>query len=346
MIFQDIFIDEYYRIVHAYDNDGFDAYVAIHNVNLGVAVGGCRALEYDSPGEALKDALRLAKGMTYKNAMAGLPYGGGKAVINGKPTPTNMKKFAEVMNYVNRDDVVYITAGDMNTGPAELDVLSDHTEFVNHTKGPQADSGMATAFGVYQAMLGACDALERSIRNQEVSISGYGKVGSRLSDFLLKDKIPHSVSDINPISHEKYVPSLLGAGSVGRAHTYGTIWAPCAGGGAVNERNITDIPQGHIICGGANNQLDQEGSEIYDLGVMLLIRNITYIPDYVANAGGVIIIMSRGKQLVDLEYDSPEVMPRLLKIRETARRIALESRETGIPSQIIADAMAERIIYG
>ena len=341
MIYQDIFINGYYRIVHAYDNDGFDAYVAIHNVNLGVAVGGCRALEYDSPGEALEDAMRLAKGMTYKNAMAGHSYGGGKAVINGKPTPENMKKFADVMNYVNSEDVVYITAGDMNTGPAELDILSDHTEFVNHTKGPQADSGMATAFGVYQAMLGACDALETSMGYQEVSISGYGKVGSRLSNFLLKDEIPHSISELNPISHEQFVPNLLGIGSVGRAHTYGTIWAPCAGGSAVNERNIADIPEGHIICGGANNQLEYE-----DLGVMLMVRNITYVPDYIANAGGVIIIMSRGKKLVDLEYDSPEVLPRLKKIRETVRRIVIESNETGKPTQMIADAMAERIIYG
>ena len=341
MIFQDIFIDEYYRIVHAYDNDGFDAYVAIHNINLGVAVGGCRALEYDSPGEALEDALRLAKGMTYKNAMAGHLYGGGKAVINGKPTPENMKKFAEVMNYVNSQGTIYITAGDMNTGPDELDILSEYTEFVNHTKGPQKDSGMATAFGVYQAMLGACDALERSLHDQEVSITGYGKVGRRLSDFLLKSEVPHSVADVNPISHELYVPGLLGAGSVGMAHTYGNIWSPCAGGSAVNNQNIASIPEGHIICGGANNQLDNE-----DLGHMLMVKNVTYVPDYVANAGGVIIIMSRGKKLVDLEYNSPEVMPRLMNIRKTVQRIVLESHETGKPSHLIADAMAEEIIYG
>ena len=332
---QELDIDGYDRVIHGYD-ECFDAYIAVHNINLGVAIGGCRAIEYPTTDDALKDALSLAKGMTYKNAMAGLPNGGGKSVINGLPTEENLMKFAEMMNYINEEGRIYMTGGDMNTGLKQLEFLNKYTEFVYC--GGNTDSGQATAQGVYQAIKGAVKALGGDMNKQIYSILGYGKVGKRLSDFMVQDNLYHMVADVTPVNPEDYIPSLRGQASVSNSHFAGNVWIPCAAGGAINDITAPSLPENSLVCGGANNQLAHP-----DIMRQLEARNVTYVPDYVANAGGVIIIAVRGTDNLDLEYDSPVVAEKLNKIGETVHDIVKESLETGVSTDIIANSMAERI---
>ena len=176
----------YHRVIEAIDTD-FHAIVCIHNINLGPALGGCRVTQYKDRDEHLRDALRLGTGMTYKNALAGLNMGGGKAAINA-PKATNevLEKFAKVMDYINQDGIEYITAGDVGTGPNEIAYLGTLTEFVNGQQLGQ-DSGYATAYGVYMSMIGALKFHNRELRKQQIFIEGLGKVGMRLTKFLKND---------------------------------------------------------------------------------------------------------------------------------------------------------------
>lgn len=333
---EDIKVEGFHRVLHGWDDDGFDSYIVVHNVNLGVAIGGCRALEYGSTEEALEDALRLAKGMTYKNALAGLDFGGGKSVINGKPTMKNLIKFSKLMDYINKDEEIYYTAGDMNTGPAELDIIKQHTKYINHC--PEAtDSGMATAFGVFQALKGALDVCQTPIEEESISIHGFGKVGRRLSEFMVKNGIKHTVADIHPISPEVLIPEVRGVMSPSISHRGVSVWMPCAAGGAITTQIVDDMERNAIICGGANNQLSDDTVERY-----MEDKGMIYVPDYLANAGGVIIISKRGNEFVDLEYDSPDVIEKLLMIRHVTKQIINEHVNTRTSTSVLANELAEQ----
>ena len=184
MKYFEIDVEGYERVVEAIDESGFRAIVGIHNTNRGVALGGCRVMTYESRDAQLQDALNLSKGMTYKAALAGLALGGGKATINAPVADKDtLQKFAEVMEYINIDGAQYITAGDVGTGPKEVQLLSSLTPFVNGQHLGE-DSGYATAYGVYMAMLGALEFHNRTIRKQFVCVEGLGKVGARLVKFI------------------------------------------------------------------------------------------------------------------------------------------------------------------
>ena len=332
--------DGYERVVQGVDNTtGLEAIVAIHNTNLGPALGGCRAMPYDNSGAQLKDVLRLSKGMTYKSALAGLDLGGGKSTINTRGselTDDMLKSFGEMLNDINSSGDLYYTAGDIGTSTGHLAELAKHTRFVNGDQG--TDSGIATAYGVFAAARGALRFHHDQWDLQSVSISGLGKVGDRLAKFV-GEQNPSAMflSDIDSWTKRQTVMRRGGTmGNVEDAHVGVTMYMPCAVGGTVNERTINEMANGTIICGAANNQLDTD-----DAAAFLRRKGISYVPDYLANAGGVIIVTSRGRDLVDLEYDSPEILPKLDQLDSVTYDILDRADRENKSTVEIANRMAE-----
>ena len=335
--------DDYHLILHGQDHvTGLDAIVAVHNINLGPALGGCRAVTYDSSEKHLQDALNLSEGMTYKNSLAGLDLGGGKTALNlhgKKLTEDMLKSLGDLLNEVNKYGHIYTTAGDVGTSNADLEILSKYTDAVQGFEG--SDSGIATAYGVYRSMLGALKFRGQSIKNQMISISGFGKVGKRLGKFAADAGAFVIASDVvdpfekTPFGHHDF-PENHGYTSVDNAPGEGTVFSPCALGGAINSMSLNKMQDGKLICGGANNQLYSPA-----MNDLLAEKNIDYVPDYLANAGGVIIISTRGNKLVDLEYDDPKVLPKLDNLSQVTFDVLFHSAKDGVPTSIVANKMAE-----
>lgn len=336
-------IHGYERVIHGVDTEvGLDAIIAIHNTNLGTALGGCRMMKYSSHEAHLADVLALSKGMTYKNAMAGLALGGGKSAINLTPTDgvkseVLIQRFCAFLTYVNSEGEIYVTSGDIGSGPAELELMAKYTKFVQGQDG--SDSGTATAYGVFNAMLGALDHTKRDVADTTVAINGLGKVGSRLAKFLHNAGAKLIVADYDAELAKK-VAEEFGAEVRDYRQIHRSVcdvYAPCAVGGAINDFTIDEL-QCSIVCGGANNQLATP-----EMGQRLMERDILYVPDYISNAGGVIIVEKRGSQYIDCEYEHPEIKPNLERIRETVKKIMKESHNTGVEPALVADHMAERV---
>ena len=323
------------RLIEATDDTGFRALVAIHNTNLGVALGGCRVKSYSSYGEQLRDVLALSKGMTYKAALAGLPLGGGKATINAPVADKDtLAKFAEVMDYINKDGVQYITAGDVGTGPQEVALLARLTEFVNGQHLGE-DSGYATAYGVYMAMMGALKFHNRDIRKQSVGIMGLGKVGLRLNKFLHREAKSVFVMDPSKEAVQKAV-NLYEATPVADKNTliqHSTVYSPNALGGDLDLGTLELLTPGDIVCGGANNQFYTD-----ELNVAYAGKGVTVVPDYLANAGGIIIVKEGMK---DGSYRDPDVMEKLKGVMHTTEEVLWRAREEKHTPMFIAQVMAE-----
>ena len=330
MIFTELQIDDYHRVIRATDKD-FCAIVGIHNINLGPALGGCRVMAYDSEEAQLEDALRLSKGMTYKNALAGLKCGGGKATINApKATAEVLDKFAKVMDHINKDSVEYITAGDVGTGPMEVAHLRERTEYVNGQQLGQ-DSGFATAYGVYMSMVGALKFHNRDLRKQQIFIEGLGKVGMRLHNFLKNEA--KTVFTYDPV---KSTGTPVADKATGLR--YAGVYAPCALGGSLDWTAYETLTAGDIVCGGANNIfLDSE------MDVAYAGKGITVVPDYLANAGGVIIV---NEGFNDAVWDDPPIMEKLRQLQFTTEEVLWRARDEKYTPTFIANKMAEEIFNG
>ena len=336
----EIKVDDYERVVQGTcDTTGLEAIVAVHNTNLGPAMGGCRAMRYDNSGAQLKDVLRLSKGMTYKSALAGLNLGGGKSTINirdGELTDDMLKAFGDMLNDINSAGDLYFTAGDIGTSTSHLAELAKHTRFVNGDQG--TDSGVATAYGVFAAASGALRFHDDQWALQSVSIAGLGKVGDRLAGFVGAEKpAAMFLSDIDSWTKRQTVMRRGGTvGSVEDAHVGVTMYMPCAIGGTINERTINQMANDTIICGAANNQLDTDEATAF-----LRSKGITYVPDYLANAGGVIIVTRRGRDYTDLEYDHEEIKPKLDALADVTYNVLDEADRTGKSTVEVANRMAE-----
>ena len=347
MELKELKIEGYKRVVEVADDfSGLHAIVAIHNTNLGPALGGTRAVTYDTRASMLDDALNLSKGMTYKSALAGPKRGGGKSTINlhgGELTNDMLIAFGNGLNEINKDEHMYTAAGDVGTTTDHLAIVGSVTQYVAGTEG--TDSGIATAYGVYMAMKGALRFLDRDPAEEQLSILGVGKVGKRLMNFAKGDMQKTYIADVDSIyAHTVRNEEVLNGYNVDVAaaqvaHWNGTIFAPCALGGVINRRSIAAIPTHTLICGGANNQIDvsEEGA----LASLLMAEKCAYVPDYLANAGGVIIIEARGNKFPDLEYDNLAVMPKLERLAETAYEVLSRAKQEKKFSSVIADRMAE-----
>jgi leucine dehydrogenase len=322
------------------DNDtGLRAIIAVHNTILGPALGGTRVWTYNNELEALNDVLRLSRGMTYKNSLAGLNLGGGKAVIIGDSRKIKsealMRRFGKFVNSLGGN---YITAEDVGITPADMVYVNMETKHVVGLPGKSGDPSPVTAHGVYVGMK-AC-AKEQfgtdSLAGRKISVQGVGHVGEYLVESLTKEGAQVFISDVYE-SALKRVSEKYGAKVVGVDEIYDLdvdIYAPCALGATINDKTLERL-KCSIIAGSANNQLKSE--EIH--GQQVMEKGIIYAPDYAINSGGVINCYC---EISNFSYDW--ALSKAEDIYTTIAEIVKRSRNENIPTYQIANKMAEERI--
>ncbi|RMH45718.1 MAG: Glu/Leu/Phe/Val dehydrogenase [Gammaproteobacteria bacterium] len=330
--------DDHEQIVFCSDPDsGLKAIICIHNTNLGPAVGGCRMWEYNTDEGALVDALRLSRGMSYKNAMAGLAMGGGKSVIIGNPkTMKSEALFRAFGRFVESLGGKYITAEDVGITPDDMAIVNKETRHVLGLEGKSGDPSPVTAYGVYRGMQAAVKhRLGRdSLEGIRVAVQGVGHVGYYLCRHLAEEGAQLVVCDINKESVDRVV-NEFGATPVDVNDIYAQdvdVYAPCALGATINDDTIPRL-KASIVAGAANNQLAEDRH-----GEVLKRRGILYAPDYVINAGGIINVS------FEENYDREKALRKVDEIYNTLMQIFETSDKTGRPTNFIADELArERI---
>lgn len=322
---------------------GLQAIIAIHSTALGPAAGGCRRWTYASEADALTDVLRLSRGMTYKNAVAGLPFGGGKAVIlAAESAPKSAQLFAAFGRAVDSLAGRYITAEDVGMSVTDMRHIGEHTQYVSGL--PQSDGSAGgdpspwTALGVFLGIEAAVK--ERlgkdSVNGLTVAVQGVGHVGSHLCHLLHEAGASLLVADVNRDSLAKISAELPVdiVASTKILYADADVLAPCALGNILTSATIPKI-KAQVIAGAANNQLSTQND-----GARLRKRNILYAPDYVINAGGIINVSHEyhGNSSEDrVRSDIDQIPGRLQAIFAAAN-------ETGRSTDELADKMARRLI--
>jgi leucine dehydrogenase len=315
---------------------GYRGIIAIHSTTLGPALGGTRFWRYGSDEEALIDALRLARGMTYKNAVAGLNLGGGKAVIIGDNRTTNREMlFRAHGRFVESLGGRYVTAEDVGTSTADMDYVHMETDYVAGLAGRSGDPSPVTAHGVFRAIQASAKWRwgSDSLKGKTVIVQGAGNVGYYLCRELQQAGAKIVVTDIDA-ERVGRVTSEVGARGVEPEEIYaqpGDIFAPCALGAVINDDTIPQLKV-EIVAGGANNQLLEERH-----GDELERRDVLYAPDYVANAGGVINVYS---ELAG--WDTERAKRKAGEIYETILGVFEIAKSDKIPTYEAADRLAER----
>ena len=320
------------------DQSGLRAIVAIHSTALGPALGGTRFFPYHSENEALQDVLRLAKGMTYKAAAAGLDLGGGKAVIIGDPRREKTEELLRAYGrFVETLGGRYITAEDVGTALDDMDVVRRESRWVtgcSHTYGGSGDPSPVTAYGVLQGIR-ACllEAFgEASLETRTVAVQGVGKVGYALCGYLVQAGAQVTIADIDVDNLARAVSDFgVETVPIEKVHQLDVdIFCPCALGGAVNDDTLTEL-NCRIIAGSANNQLarDELGDKLRDVGIL-------YAPDFVINAGGLINVEDELRG-----YDQQRAMKRVEGIYRQLQRIFAMARERNISTARAAMEYAE-----
>ena len=320
---------------------GLRAIVAIDSTVLGPSLGGTRFLPYDSEGAAFLDVLRLAHGMTYKHTLAGNDLGGGKGVIIGDPATLRSDGLLLAYGqFINRLGGRYITAEDVGTTTADMDLLHTVTRFatgVSQDKGGSGDPSPATAWGVLHAMHAVAERLwgTPSLEGRHVAVSGIGKVGTSLVGHLRDQGARVTVSDVRAEA-VRFAADTYGAAVAPDPATVHTIdcdiFSPCALGAVLNVETIP-VLRCAAVCGAANNQLAEEAD-----ADRLAERGILYVPDYVANAGGVININDEAK---GLPYDRDAALARVTRIHQTVLEVFQIAEAKGVTTAEAADHLAE-----
>ncbi|HEX6316986.1 MAG TPA: Glu/Leu/Phe/Val dehydrogenase dimerization domain-containing protein, partial [Gemmatimonadaceae bacterium] len=306
-------------------SSGYRGIIAIHDTTLGPALGGTRFWNYQSDEEAVFDVLRLARGMTYKNAVAGLNLGGGKAVIIGDNRTTRREMiFRAHGRFVESLGGRYITAEDVGTSTADMDFVHMETDYVAGLEAKSGDPSPVTARGVFRAIQASARTRwgSESVAGKTVIVQGLGNVGQFLCRELQAAGATLVVTDIDRTRVER-ATSEFGARAVDPAAIYsqkGDIFAPCALGGIINDETIPQL-QVEIVAGGANNQLLEERH-----GDELERREILYAPDFVANAGGVINVYGEVAG-----WTRDRALRKADEIFETTLGVFEIAREQGIP---------------
>jgi len=317
---------------------GYRGIIAIHSTVLGPALGGTRFWNYRSDEEALVDCLRLARGMTYKAAVAGLNLGGGKSVILGDNRTTRREAlFRAHGRHVESLKGRYITAEDVGTSTSDMEYIKAETNQVTGLIGKSGDPSPVTAYGVYRGMK-ACAAYRYGsdrLAGKTVALQGCGSVGYHLAQLLHAEGAKLVCADIDP-QRVKRVVDEWGATAVAPSEIYGVpadVFAPCAMGAVINDDTIRRL-EVEIVAGGANNQLAEDRH-----GDLLEERHITYAPDYVINGGGLINVNA------ELHGWSPErARSKAGEIYDTILRVFEIARDEAIPSYRAADRLAEQRI--
>lgn len=317
---------------------GLKAIIAIHDTTLGPSCGGTRIWPYATEEEALRDALRLSRAMTYKSATAGLNMGGGKGVIIADPN--SQKTEALLRAYGRFVDTLggrYLTTTDVGSTGRDLEVVSQETEYVVGlplSLGGSGDTSIMTGLGVYMGMK-AC-AVETwgadSLRGKRVAMQGFGKVAYHTAQHLLDEDAEVVVTDVYPGALDK--ARDMGLEVVAPEDIYDVqcdIFSPCALGGVINGNTIPRLTC-RIVAGGANNQLlsDADGEELHRRGIL-------YAPDYVVNAGGIINVSAE----VGITYNPDLAREKTERIYEVMERVIHTSKREEIPTFMAADRLAE-----
>ena len=330
--------DDHEQVVFCSDEaSGLKAIIAVHSTKLGPAVGGCRMWDYASDEEALVDALRLSKGMTYKNAMAGLKMGGGKSVIIGDAKTIKsealFKAFGEALNGLNGR---YLSAEDVNITTNDIAIANTVTPFVTGTEGKSGNPGPFTALGTF---LGVKASVKHKLNRDDltglkVAVQGLGSVGYGLCEHLHKAGAILFVSDINQAALDK-AATELGATIVGLDEIYDQdvdVYAPCALGASINDDTIKRL-KASVVAGCANNQLAEPRHD-----QALVDSGILYAPDYVINAGGIINVS------FEEDYCAEKSTQKVEEIYHTLLDIFTKADQQNKPTGVIADEMAREII--
>ncbi|MFE5945020.1 Leu/Phe/Val dehydrogenase [Streptomyces sp. NPDC056480] len=321
---------------------GLKAVIALHSTALGPALGGTRFYPYATEAAAIADALNLARGMSYKNAMAGLDHGGGKAVIIGDPEKIKTEDLLLAYGrFVASLGGRYVTACDVGTYVADMDVVARENKWTtgrSPENGGAGDSSVLTAYGVFQGMRASAQTLwgDPTLRGRKVGVAGVGKVGHYLVEHLLEDGAEVVITDVREESvrriTDKHPQVTVVADTEALIRVEGLdIYAPCALGGALNEETVPFITAS-IVCGAANNQLAHPGIE-----KDLVERGILYAPDYVVNAGGVIQVAD---ELHGFDFD--RCKKKATKIFDTTLEIFARAKADGIPPAAASDRIAEQ----
>jgi valine dehydrogenase (NAD+) len=322
---------------------GLRAIIAIYSTRLGPALGGTRFYPYPSEDAALADVLNLARAMAYKNALAGLDLGGGKAVIIGDPARLKSEALLRAYGrFVQSLNGRYVTACDVGTYSEDMDIVARECRHVTGrtvANGGAGDSSVLTAFGVFQGMRAAAEHVwgNTSLEGRRVAVEGVGKVGRRLVGHLMDAGAQVVICDVAAEAVQRVRaehPSVevaasreeLAAGAM-------DVYSPCALGGSIDDETVATLTA-KIICGGANNQLAHSGIE-----KQLADRNIVYAPDYLVNAGGVIQVAD---EFAGFSFERAQ--SRAARIYDTTRKILALADEEGVPPAVAADRLAERRI--
>ncbi len=329
------------QVVFGYDRDtGLKAIIAIHNTILGPALGGTRMWMYETEEDALNDVLRLARGMTYKAAVAGLNLGGGKAVIIGDPKKDKSEVlFRAYGRLVEGLGGRYITAEDVGTDVRDMEWVRTETSFVtgiSEALGGSGDPSPVTARGVFYGIRACTDHLfgTTSMKGMRVAVQGLGHVGTYLCDFLHKEGAQLYVTDIDA-DRVKNAVERFGATAVAPDEIYDVeadIFAPCALGAIINDETL-DRFKFKIIAGAANNQLRDE--KIH--GQNLKEKGILYAPDYVINSGGLINVAN------EIEgYNRERALKQAEEIYSIVKNVLDVAKSEDIPTNIASNRIAER----
>lgn len=320
---------------------GLRAIIAIYSTALGPALGGTRFYPYATEEEALADVLDLSRAMAYKNAMAGLDLGGGKAVIWGDPAKIKTEALLRAYGrFVESLGGRYYTACDVGTYSTDMDQIGRETRFVvgrSVENGGCGDSSILTAFGVFQGMRAAAEYTwsKPTLAGRRVGVAGAGKVGRWLIGHLVEDGASVVVTDVNAAAidwvRQEYPQVDVVADTEALITSDIDVYAPCALGGALNDDTVP-VLRASIVVGAANNQLAHPGIE-----KLLADRGILYAPDYVVNAGGVIQVAD---EIHGFNFDRAKA--RAAKIYDTTAQILALADAEGVPPAVAADRLAER----
>lgn len=322
------------------DSCALHGYIAIHSTRLGPAIGGTRCVPYSSEMEAIGDAIRLSRGMTYKSAIAGVDYGGGKAVLMAPAHIDDreyyFRKFGE---YLEQLGGRYITSVDSGTEPQDMEYIAQATQYVTHTNRNEGDPSPYTALGVLHGIKSALKVVDgdESLSGVRVVVQGVGHVGQALARLLAREGAVAVLVDKDS-QRAASLAAELGCQATELDRLYDVpcdVFSPCALGGVLNRHSISRL-KCHIVAGSANNQLYDEAD-----ASLLADRQITYVPDFVINAGGLIYVALLGE-------NAPEnvLQQRIEGIGSTVTSILMAAREQGLEPNAVATAQAEAVLAG
>ncbi len=340
-LFQEMNFKDHEQVVFCNDSDtGLKSIIAIHNTTIGPALGGCRMWSYKSEDDALKDVLRLSRGMSYKSAIANLNLGGGKAIIIGDhKTDKSEPLFRSFGRFVDGLSGRYITAEDVGTSVTDMEWVRMETQFVtgiSRALGGSGDPSPVTAFGTFMGMKAAVKRKlgKSSLSGLKVLVQGVGHVGYHLCDYLYKEGASMVVTDIDE-GNLKRVTTDFKAEAVtpdGIMELEADIYAPCALGATLNDESIPKLKV-PIVAGAANNQLEVEANH----GQLLKEKDILYAPDYAINAGGLINVANEISG-----YNRERAFSQAEGIYDTLETIFDLAEKEDIPTHAAAERVAEK----